>query len=136
MQGRLVYNLFMWIDWEIDWYIYPVCRTGIASFWDCNPSFAHVNVVPRISFLCELEITILNWEYAKTFGGIWEYGSSLGSYYLLPPSFWQTHRLLQKWCFLFISMETTTTTKSTVTLFDYLANFQLKNTSFQQSHHH
>ena len=45
------------------------------------------------------------------------------------------HRLLQKYCLLFISMETTTDAKSTVTLFDR-ANPQLQNTTFQHSHHH
>ena len=44
------------------------------------------------------------------------------------------HTLLQKQRFLFISMETTTDTKNTVTSFDR-ANSQLQNATFQPGHH-
>lgn len=43
-------------------------------------------------------------------------------------------RLLQKYCFLFISIETTADRKNTISLFDR-ANYQLINTIFQSSHH-
>jgi len=42
---------------------------------------------------------------------------------------------LRKQCLLFISMETTTDIKSTITLFDR-ANSQLQNIIFQHSQHH
>lgn len=46
------------------------------------------------------------------------------------------HTLLQKWCFLYISMDSTTDTKSTITPLYDKANSQLQNMIFQRSQHH
>ena len=45
------------------------------------------------------------------------------------------YQLLQKWCLLFISMESTTNTKCKITMFDR-ANSQLQNSLFQHTYYH